>query len=409
MIYLKKEIPDGTVALWFTEGEEEGVPASVRGERGTGGLFYRRGELWDCSGDIAMALLTKKEKLNSADKRIVIRLCPREKFESKFYSREALIRLFSRLNGWKVMVKYREETEMKEEHFFIECPKFSGVVEEEEAARRDYAHPVDTEMIGFLDNSMINLLFRRIVSVMSDSTYGTLVAGAVPINEKTYPEINEIVNECVEKLRIKRPYTVISGEVPGFNAAAFGSDEEPYIVISPLLVKALSKNRLKFVIGHECGHIAMGHLLYHSVLNMANVFASSVPVIGPMAAAVGAYPLKAWARRSELSADRAGLLCCGDYETAKKTLMQLALPFLDADKIDAAEYINSADRYLGNGMIRRFTELDEAHPIIPKRIRALREFTVSRKYYRARGLEPPMEAISDKELEMRIENIVKVL
>ena len=197
--------------------------------------------------------------------------------------------------------------------------------------------------------------------------------------------------------------------VGALNAITFGSDEEPYIAISPLLLNVMDLEQLKFIIGHECGHIAMGHLLYHSVVSLATAFSTAIPIIGPIVNKVGILPLKAWSRRSEISADRAGLLCCNSCEVAKRTLLQLAIPFMDASKIDIDDYINNSEKYLQKGIIRKLNEFDDAHPIIPKRIHALDKFAKSEKYYKLTNQTIPVGAISDLELERQIEGIIKIL
>ncbi|MBR1693268.1 MAG: M48 family metallopeptidase [Lachnospiraceae bacterium] len=298
---------------------------------------------------------------------------------------------------------------MKDETFYLVCPEFGESFLTKQEIKRDYAHPVDLGIIKFLDNSAVNTVFRQLVEMIADSTYGPLVASGIPISEKTYPEINLLVNECVQELRIKRPYVIISSALQGLNAMTFGNDEEPYIAISPLMIKMLNSQQLKFVIGHECGHIAMGHVIYHSVVSIAATFASAVPVIGPIVNKVGFFPLKAWSRRSEISADRAGLLCCGSCESAQRTLLQLELPYMDASELDIEDYVEHSEQYMKKGIIRKLNEFDDAHPIIPKRIQALNEFAVSEKYHRLTGEPSSEDATPDAELERRIENIIKIL
>ena len=60
------------------------------------------------------------------------------------------------------------------------------------------------------------------------------------VSQNTYPEINEIVNECVEELGIVKPYVVISNAITGLNAATFGNDEEAYIMLGSFLVCSLN-------------------------------------------------------------------------------------------------------------------------------------------------------------------------
>ena len=217
------------------------------------------------------------------------------------------------------------------------------------------------------------------------------------------------MNECVDTLNIHRPYIIISSALSGLNAITFGSDDEPYIALSPLVVQTMNPTQLKFVIGHECGHVAMGHMVYHTVISIASVFASALPIIGPVINTVGTLPLMAWSRRAEISADRAGLLCCGDLEVAQRTLIQTGMPFMNASQIDISEYVANSERFLKDGVLRKISEFDDAHPIIPKRIKALEAFVNSEKYYRITSKKTSDNLLSDHELENKIESIIKVL
>lgn len=387
------------------------------------GLFAQSGNSYyfmltpiDCFGEIVCTLLLeqfKPELMNSNDKKILLRLHLVDSYSSKLFYAVTIIKLASKLNDWKIMIYYLPERGgfiMSKEEIFIECPKFGD--EQNwwgDKARRDYAHSFDSTMIKFLDNPAINSVFKHLVEMLSDSTWGPVIASGVEINDKNYPELNKLVNECVDTLNISRPYVIISSALSGLNAMAFGSDDEPYVALSPLMVKTMSQQQLKFVIGHECGHVAMGHMVYHTVISIASTFASVFPIIGPIVNTVGTLPLMAWSRRSEISADRAGLLCCGELEVAQRTLIQLEMPFLDASQIDIPEYVANSQRFLKKGVLRKINEFDEAHPIIPKRINALDVFINSEKYYRATSQRISDDLLSDYDLEHKIESIIRVL
>lgn len=383
--------------------------------------YYKVGNIWDCVGDVLFGLHIaniKKSGTEINDKRIVISALNTGKIESIFYNPEVLIKLLSKLREWEVLInqKTKERFEsMNEERFVVEIPEFNpndgGVNWNKYTGKsnRAYAHPLDSKIIKFLDNGAINGLFRNLIEMMSDSTYGPVVASGIKITDNTYPELNEIFDMCSEKLSIKRPYAIISPVIGGINAMAFGSDEEPYIVLSPLMAKTMNKEQLKFVIGHECGHVAMGHMTYHTVVSLATNFANAIPVIGPIISKGAALPLMAWSRRSEISADRAGLLCCDDVEVAKRTLLQITMPFMDATAIDVDDYVNNSEKYLDKGVLRRVNEFADAHPIIPKRIKSLDLYVSSEKYCKIHNKPFSSALLSDSELEAQIEKVISVL
>lgn len=330
----------------------------------------------------------------------------------KYYTEGALIQIFSMLKNWKIETINKEVFSMGNNGMFhVEAPEFSedSFTVKSTKVKRDYAHPVDAGIVKFLDNKAVNAVFKNLVEMLADSTYGPIIASGIRISNKTYPEIDTIVDDCVKELGIVKPYVIISSSIHGLNAMAFGSDDEPYVAISPLLAQTMSPEQIRFIIGHECGHIAMGHMVYHTVISIATNFASAIPVIGPIVQKVGTLPLMAWSRRSEITADRAGLLCCGNVNTAKRTLLQLEMPFMKAEKIDISEYVSNSEEYLNNGVLRRLNEFSNAHPIIPKRIQALDEFVRSNKYYHSIGKNAPADTIDDTALESSIENIIKVI
>lgn len=294
----------------------------------------------------------------------------------------------------------------------IDCPAFDEVdldYRYSKSPLRRYCHPVDEKIIGVLDTPAINAVFRTLSDFGADHYYGQMIATAVPVNSNNYPREDEIVCSCAEKLSIRKPYTIISNGLPGLNAATVGSDDEPYLILSSLLVKMLNKEQLKFVVGHECGHIAMGHVVYHSAVRTAGSFSRLIPVIGPAVFDTISFPLLAWERRSEITADRAGLICCEDLELAQRTLLQLASAFQNADNLDIDGYIESSRKYLEKGTIRKLGEFSVNHPLIAKRMEALSVFAGSECYFDIIGKEKPAGAISDQQLEKATESIISIL
>ena len=248
-------------------------------------------------------------------------------------------------------------------------------------ALRSYSHPIDSGIISLLDRPIVNNAFKSYVDFLVDGTYGQILASAIPVTEKNYPQLNAIVDECAQTLNIRRPYVVVSQAIPGINAATFGSDEKPYIAISALMVRLMNEDKMRFIIGHECGHIAMGHMVYHTVVNTIRLFGYSIPAVGNLVYKAVEYPLHAWHRRSEITADRAGLLCCHDLENAQRTLLQLESGFNDVEGIDLEEYLKNSREFLKGSWVRRIGEFKASHPLIPKRILALTLFAHSKQYF----------------------------
>lgn len=334
-------------------------------------------------------------------------------FRPRYYTVKGLFLAYLKMKrkGWKIHMNNNNV-------FYMKCSAFDTWHEQHEqlstkihtmhTASNMYAHPIDSQIVNFLDMPGVKSVFASAIDMITDINFSQIISSGIAVNENSFPEINDIVNHCTSVLCIKKPYVVISGEV-SMNAFTVGSDEEPYIVLGNTLVKIMDLSKIKFIVGHECGHIAMGHVLYHTIVSSASTFFNIVPIIGPVLYKTSAFALTAWSRRSEITADRAGLLCCEDIDEACRALVQFQTGFISAEKIDMNSYVKDSKRYRRKDTLKRVGEFLMTHPPLPKRIEALKLFAESEPYYRARGLEPPKNFITKKELTRLVENIIAVL
>lgn len=372
----------------------------------------------DCMGDCLVEILYEKtiqEKCSGFQySGTITAIRPEKRMNFGIYSPSVLLKLLmEQKNGTKTpcYIQMKEQNMMEDYEYHVTCPSFDEVDMDYRGGRgslKGYAHPIDEKIIKVLDNPAINAVFRTVSDFGADNFYGTMLATGIPLNHENHPEEDAIIRHCSERLGIKRPYAIISNQLPGINAMTVGSDDAPYLVLSSLLVKVMSKEQLTFVIGHECGHIAMGHVVYHSAVATAGSLAQLIPVIGEGVYNLVAFPLNAWERRSEITADRAGLLCCEDLELAQRTLLQLETAFQNADDIDITTYVENSKRFLKKGTIRKFGEVNANHPLISKRIEALEKFAKSRCYLELTKQPVTSEALTDRALEKAIEEIIKV-
>jgi len=82
---------------------------------------------------------------------------------------------------------------------------------------------------------------------------------------------------------------------------------------------------MRFVIGHELGHVLSGHAVYRTMLfHLLNLVTriAWLPIVLPAKGII--WALEEWYRKSELSCDRAGLLAGQDVEAARRALMKTA-------------------------------------------------------------------------------------
>lgn len=270
-----------------------------------------------------------------------------------------------------------------------------------------FAHPVDQTIISVLDNPVVNTAFHKVVQAGIDAKYGLALARGIHISPNTYGDLYDIVVDCANKLGIPIPYVIISDTVQGINACTAGTDQFAFIAISSFLPIVMNREELAFVIGHECGHLALGHVVYHTALNVIGSAGGLLPLVG---AVVEKTILNAWNRRSEISADRAGLICCGDIQVAKRCLFKLEAGLLKTDGVDIDGYVREAEQVLDNTSLGRFSEITSSHPIIPKRIKALDYFSKSQLYdsITGKGAAWGGRLLTDSELISKTEQIIEI-
>ena len=98
-----------------------------------------------------------------------------------------------------------------------------------------------------------------------------------------------------------------------------------------------------------------------------------------------------WCREAEISADRAGLLCCQDADAARQALLRLLhglpadSPWIDPKhpEFDPAKVVASFRRWENEPFVKFWLtvrKLGAAHPFIPQRIASLTLWAKGEKY-----------------------------
>ncbi len=120
------------------------------------------------------------------------------------------------------------------------------------------------------------------------------------------------------------------------------------IVVMSGSADLFTDEEMMFVLGHELGHMACGHKPYHMLLE--TFYMSFVNDAAFKAwASIIKLPLMEWYRMSDYTADRMGLLCCQDINTAITTMIKKAgLPKKCYNNIDVQGFIQQAREFEEN-------------------------------------------------------------
>lgn len=206
----------------------------------------------------------------------------------------------------------------------------------------------------------------------------------VKVSAKQFPEVDRLRRKCAQVLSMPAPPVFIV-EHPVINAYTMGSDHgNSFIAVTRPLVEAATEKELTFILGHEMGHIKSQHMLYATLAiylaNMGLFYGMRFPPIHLLT-----YPielaLKAWFRRSEVTCDRAGLVCVQDTDVALRALLLMGCCSRElADRMDLDEFRQQSEEV--SKSYGRWNEVFSTHPYLPKRVKCLEIFARSEVYQR---------------------------
>jgi Zn-dependent protease with chaperone function len=264
-----------------------------------------------------------------------------------------------------------------------------------------YAFGPDLKMLrGFKNFRPLELVVASLVRGQKHLIQHRYTGRALKVGPRQLPKVHEIAKECAQVLGIAMPALYLTND-PRMNAFTFGTQEDSFIVVHSQLVDHFTDDELRFVIGHEMGHIQNKHVVYLTTMMLLSQLPAILKPLQPVVTAA----LRTWSRRAELTCDRAGLLCCRDLDVAEKTFVKMASGSTKhyAD-IDVDAYMDQlAESQKGVG---RFTEVFDSHPLLPKRVAALRIFAESAYYRKAMGLGE--DGLDIKTVDERTTEIVKI-
>ena len=192
---------------------------------------------------------------------------------------------------------------------------------------RAYEHPADrSALVALRKLSGFDVLLSKLFGLINERALRlTFLAGAVKVSERQFPHIYALVRDGAYILDLADVPEVYVVQSPLVNAMAIGRDR-PFIVVTTGLVNLHDEEELRWVIGHELGHILSGHAVYRTMLLILIQLAARIAwmPIGYLGLRAIIWGLEEWFRKSELSCDRAGLLAGQDVDAARRALMKLA-------------------------------------------------------------------------------------
>jgi Zn-dependent protease with chaperone function len=262
-----------------------------------------------------------------------------------------------------------------------------------EIAAVSWEHPADRAALQTLRAIPgVDELIRKILALLGGERGIRLLfqGNAIRVGPHQFPKLRHLHAEVTTTFDWNPVPELYVSQTPFFNAGAYGIDS-PFIVIHSAAIELLDDDELRVLLAHELGHVISGHALYRTIAAiLAMVSLGVLPVLAELVVLPIRLAFLEWSRKSELSADRAGLLGAQDIVVAQRLDMKMAgggrgegfagQLNVDAFMQQAHEYANSSEGL--DVVYKLLSTLALTHPMHTVRAAELQRWVSSGEYDR---------------------------
>jgi Zn-dependent protease with chaperone function len=276
-----------------------------------------------------------------------------------------------------------------------------------------WEHPADRAALQALRAVPgVDEVIRKILALLGGERGIRLLfqGNAVRIGPAQFPRLWHLHTEVCTTFDWPDVPELYVSQTPFFNAGAYGVDA-PFIVIHSAALELLDDDELRVLLAHELGHVMSGHALYRTIAAvLAIISLGALPMLASLVVLPVRLAFLEWSRKSELSADRAGLLGAQDIVVAQRLDMKMAgggrgEGFAGQMNVDA--FMQQAHEYAASGegldvVYKVLSTLALTHPMHTVRAAELQRWVASGEYdrilrdeYHRRGPETAERPLKD--------------
>ena len=254
----------------------------------------------------------------------------------------------------------------------------------------DYEHPADRIALAAVKKiPLLDKLFASYLNYYSKSgDYQITTLNDFRVTAQTYPRLYTLYQTALDRLNMDVEPKLFIRNAYDYNGYTFGVKEEPYIVLNSFAVGEPSDEEFLYLVGHELGHVKSGHVLYSNLIRMLYSFITNNTPIPPIITGGASLSLLSWSRKSELTADRAGIIAAGGVKGAEQFMMRFmgksaANRYVDFSTDKITQQIESFDdmqEQLTNKAVYWMLISMQTHPLAIERIREAQAWAQTPEY-----------------------------
>jgi Zn-dependent protease with chaperone function len=256
-----------------------------------------------------------------------------------------------------------------------------------------WEHPADRAALQTLRALPgVDEVIRKILGLLGGERGIRLLfqGNAIRVGPAQFPRLAHLQTEVCTTFDWSPVPELYVTQTPFFNAGAYGIDA-PFIVVHSAAIELLNDDELRVLLSHELGHVMSGHALYRTIAAiLALVSLGVLPVLAELVVLPVRLAFLEWSRKSELSADRAGLVGSQDMVAAQRLDMKMAgggrgdgfagQLNVDAFMQQAHEYAESSEGL--DVVYKLLSTLALTHPMHTVRAAELQRWVASGEYDR---------------------------
>jgi Zn-dependent protease with chaperone function len=276
-----------------------------------------------------------------------------------------------------------------------------------------WEHPADRAALQALRAVPgVDEVIRKILALLGGERGIRLLfqGNAVRVGPAQFPRLWHLHTEVCTTFDWPDVPELYVSQTPFFNAGAYGVDT-PFIVIHSAALELLDDDELRVLLSHELGHVMSGHALYRTIAAvLAIISLGALPMLASLVVLPVRLAFLEWSRKSELSADRAGVLGAQDIVVAQRLDMKMAGggrgEGIDA-QMNEEDFMQHAHEYGASGegldvVYKVLSTLALTHPMHTVRAAELQRWVASGEYdrilrgeYHRRGPETAQRPLKD--------------
>ncbi len=272
-----------------------------------------------------------------------------------------------------------------------------------EAIRIPLEIQIGQELYQQIQGKVLETLLREAKVEKTENYFKNILQGhSFKVNEKLAPRLYDSFIEVMNRLDFQESTEFFITNNPELNAFAVSRlepDESHIININSGLIDKVDDDELKFIIGHEIGHLISNNATIAQLLDFVFVNQEETPLMMQ-------HKIAVWDKLSELTADRFGYIACGTLDKVLSCFFKMASG-LSVERLNFDPKAFSAEN---EEILKYFKETGSgnllSHPINPIRIKAVELFENSDLY---RNLLTGNSMEVDLNLDNQISDLIQSL